>query len=62
VTVLDPELEWTFEVSNSRSKSWNTPFDKRSFKGAAVATLVEGRVAYVHPKFTGSLQQSTVRG
>ena len=62
VTLLDPELEWTFEVSNSRSKSHNTPFDRRSFKGAAVATVVGGRVAYVHPKFTGALQQSALKG
>jgi dihydroorotase len=52
VTILDPELEWTFDVSRSRSKSRNTPFDKRSFKGAAVATIVSGRVVYLHPELT----------
>ena len=62
VTLLDPELEWTFDVSNSRSKSRNTPFDKRSFQGAAVATIVGGRVVYIHPKFAGAIQQSAVRG
>ena len=49
VTVLDPDLEWTFDVSRSRSKSRNTPFDQRKFKGAAVATIVSGRVVYLHP-------------
>jgi dihydroorotase len=49
VTILDPDLQWTFDVAHSRSKSRNTPFDKRSFKGAAVATIVAGRIVYLHP-------------
>ncbi len=51
ITILDPEFEWTFDVSRSRSKSRNTPFNGRSFKGAAVATIVAGRVVYLHPDF-----------
>jgi dihydroorotase len=50
VTLLDPNLEWTFDVSRSRSKSRNTPFDKRQFRGAAVATIVGGRIVYLHPQ------------
>jgi len=46
VTVLDPDLEWTFDASRSKSKSRNTPFDGWSFRGAAVATVVAGRVVY----------------
>lgn len=46
VTVLDPELRWTFDASRSRSKSRNTPFDGYTFQGAAVATIVAGRVVY----------------
>lgn len=49
VTILDPDLEWTFEAAHSRSKSRNTPFDKRAFKGAAVATIVGGRIVFLHP-------------
>jgi dihydroorotase len=52
VTILDPSLEWVFDVTRSRSKSRNTPFDRRNFKGAAVATIVGGRVAYLHPSLT----------
>jgi len=33
-------------VNDSPSKSRNSPFDGRKFKGAAVATIVAGRVAY----------------
>jgi dihydroorotase len=46
VTIIDPELKWTFDVSESRSKSRNTPFNKHKFRGAAVATIVRGKIAY----------------
>jgi dihydroorotase len=46
VTILDPELNWKFDVTQSKSKSRNTPFDGWSFQGAAVATIVEGRIVY----------------
>lgn len=52
VTILDPEFEWTFDVSASKSKSRNTPFGGRKMKGAAVATIVGGRVVYLHPMFS----------
>lgn len=51
VTILDPQLQWTFDASRSQSKSRNTPFDGRAFKGAAVATIVGGRVVYLHPEY-----------
>ena len=51
MTLLDPEFHWTFDVSASKSKSRNTPFDGRAMKGAAVATIVAGRVVYLHPDF-----------
>jgi dihydroorotase len=46
VTVLDPELRWTFDASRSESRSRNTPFHGWTFHGAAVATIVAGRVVY----------------
>ncbi len=46
VTVLDPDLSWTYHNSESRSKSKNCPFDDREFLGAAVATIVGGRLVY----------------
>jgi len=51
LTILDPEFAWTFDASRSKSKSRNTPFDGYTFHGAAVATLVAGRVAYLHPDY-----------
>jgi dihydroorotase len=52
VTILDPAFQWTFDASRSKSKSRNTPFDGRTMTGAAVATIVAGRVVYLHPDFT----------
>jgi dihydroorotase len=52
ITILDPNCEWTFDVNASRSKSRNTPFDGRTMMGAAVATIVGGRVVYLNPNYT----------
>lgn len=52
VTILDPACEWTFDATTSRSKSRNTPFHGRSMIGAAVATIVGGRVVYLNPNYT----------
>ncbi len=46
VTVLDPDLEWTFRAADSKSKSKNTPFENQTFRGAAVATIVGGKIVY----------------
>lgn len=52
VTILDPACEWVFDVVSSKSKSRNTPFHGRSMTGAAVATIVGGRVVYLNPNYT----------
>jgi dihydroorotase len=52
ITILDPQLEWVFDVTKSKSKSRNTPFHNRSMFGAAVATIVGGRLVYLHPDYT----------
>lgn len=46
VTILDPQLEWTYRNADSKSKSKNCPFDGRVFQGATVATIVGGRIVY----------------
>ncbi len=46
VTILDPELEWTYDVNRTFSKSKNSPFDGRRFRGAAVATFVDGQLVW----------------
>ena len=46
VTVFDPKKKWTFEVSKSRSKSKNTPFDGLQLTGKVVSTIVAGNIIY----------------
>lgn len=46
VAIIDPDCEWTLQAAELLSKSKNTPFDGWTMKGAAVCTLVDGRVVY----------------
>jgi dihydroorotase len=46
VTIFDPELTWTYDVNRSFSRSRNSPFHGRTFRGAPVATIVGGKVVW----------------
>jgi dihydroorotase len=46
LTVFSTQCEWTYKVAESASRSRNSPFDGRAFKGAATATIVAGRIAF----------------
>ncbi len=46
VTVIDPNLEWTFTEEEIHSKSCNTPWMGKTFKGRAVMTIVGGEIRY----------------
>jgi dihydroorotase len=46
VTIFDPELEWTYDVNRSFSKSKNSPFHGKKFRGGPVATIVAGAVVW----------------
>jgi dihydroorotase len=52
ITILDPQVEWNFDVMRCKSKSRNTPFNGRAMHGAAVATIVGGRLVYLHPDYS----------
>jgi dihydroorotase len=52
ITILDPQFEWVFDVARSKSKSRNTPFHNRQMQGAAVATIVGGRLVYLNPDYS----------
>jgi dihydroorotase len=45
-TVFSTDHEWTFRADESPSKSRNTPFDGRAFRGAPMATIVAGSIAF----------------
>ena len=46
LTIFSTTHEWTYDVKQSPSKSRNSPFDARTFKGAPIATIVAGRIIY----------------
>ena len=46
VTLFDTETTWTYDVNQSFSRSRNTPFDNRTFRGGPVATIVSGAVVW----------------
>jgi len=46
VTIFSLDREWTYDVAHSASKSRNTPFHGRKFKGGPVATIVAGRIVW----------------
>jgi dihydroorotase len=46
LTIFSTKHAWTYNVRESPSKSRNSPFDGRTFKGAVAATIVAGRVVY----------------
>ncbi|MGD1096155.1 MAG: amidohydrolase family protein, partial [Bryobacteraceae bacterium] len=46
VTIFSTDRKWTYDVNKSFSKSRNSPFDGRTFRGGPVATIVSGRVVW----------------
>ena len=38
-TIIDPDLVWTVDISKFKSKSKNSPFDKRLLTGKAIAVI-----------------------
>jgi dihydroorotase len=52
VTVLHPEYPWTYDVKQSASKSSNTPFNGRTFRGGPIATVVGGHIVWKAPGYS----------
>jgi dihydroorotase len=46
LTIFSLDRPWTFRAAESASKSRNSPFDGRNFKGGPMAAIVSGR--FVH--------------
>ena len=47
ITLFDPDREWVVDSVKFVSKGKNTPFDGYQFKGKVMATIVNGRIAYM---------------
>jgi dihydroorotase len=46
VTIFSTAMPWTYDVNQSYSRSSNSPFNGRTFRGCAVATIVNGAFAW----------------
>ena len=46
VTVFSTDVEWTYDVNQSASRSRNSPFHGRTFHGGAMATVVDGELKW----------------
>jgi len=46
VTIFNTDLEWTYDVNQSASKSRNSPFDGHAFRGGPMATIVDGAIVW----------------
>ena len=46
VTIFDLEREWTYDVAESFSKSRNSPFHGRKFRGGPVAAIAAGELIW----------------
>jgi dihydroorotase len=46
LTIFSLDETWTYDVTTSASKSRNSPFDGKKFKGKVAATVVAGKIVY----------------
>jgi dihydroorotase len=45
-TIFSTNLEWTYDVNQSFSRSRNSPFHQCTFRGGPVATIVNGEFVW----------------
>jgi dihydroorotase len=46
ITIFSTDVEWTYDVNQSASRSRNSPFHDRTFHGGPMATIVDGQVRW----------------
>ena len=46
VTIFSTDVEWTYDVNQSASRSRNSPFDGHTFRGGPMATVVNGEIKW----------------
>jgi dihydroorotase len=46
IAIVDPELEYVFDLKLNKSKSVNTPYIGKTLKGAALYTIKNGKVVF----------------
>ena len=45
-TIIDPNQVWTVDISKFKSKSKNSPFDKRLLTGKSIAVINRKKMLY----------------
>ena len=50
-TLIDPDEIWTVDINKFKSKSVNSPFDKRLLTGKAVGVINNKQMVYKGEKF-----------
>jgi dihydroorotase len=50
VTIFATDIDWKYDVNQSHSRSRNSPFDGRTFRGGPVATVVGGNLVWRRDK------------
>lgn len=46
LTIINPDLSWTYDARKGSSRSHNSPFSGKSFTGKVVNTIYQGKVVY----------------
>jgi len=58
ITILNLEREWIVDSSKFASKGKNTPYDGDKFKGKVMATIANGRIAYIDDSLSDTVVPS----
>ncbi|MCH7702020.1 MAG: dihydroorotase [Planctomycetes bacterium] len=59
LTIFDPESEWTIDAQRFRTMGRNTPFNDWAVRGQVMATLVDGRLRFVHSRAADRFSMKT---
>ena len=51
MTILDPQFEWVFDVNRYKIEEPKHAIPRTLDAGCAVATIVGGRLVYLHPDY-----------
>jgi dihydroorotase, multifunctional complex type len=53
LTIIHPTHEWSYDVNRSQSRSRNSPFDGRNFRGGPTGTIVNGAFVWRYDREIG---------
>jgi dihydroorotase len=59
ITIFAPDREWVVDSRRFASKGKNTPYDSYKFKGKVMATIANGRIAYIDDSLVIARNEAT---